>query len=83
MKANYRNKSVADRPPAERLCLDSAEAAAVLGIGLTKLRDLIASGELPTVRFGRALRIRVEDLQILVASGNRDQTASGGDTLHE
>jgi excisionase family DNA binding protein len=41
---------------AERLC-----------VSRSKLYELIASGELPTVRIGRARRIAVRDLQAFVA----------------
>ena len=43
----------------ERLLLRIPEVAEVLGIGRTKIYEMIATGELPTVRFGRAVRVSV------------------------
>ena len=34
----------------------------ILGIGRTKAYDLVASGELPAIRVGRAIRVRRADL---------------------
>ncbi len=48
-------------PP--RLLLRIPEAAETLGIGRTKIYELIATGELPTIRVGRAVRISVSTLQ--------------------
>lgn len=37
--------------------LTTTEAAEYLGIGRTKLYELLAANELPTVRIGRAVRV--------------------------
>ncbi len=42
--------------PPQRLLLRIPEAAETLGIGRTKIYELIATGELPTIRVGRAVR---------------------------
>ena len=47
----------------QRLLLRIPEVAETLGIGRTKIYELIATGELPAVRFGRAVRISVSTLQ--------------------
>jgi excisionase family DNA binding protein len=47
----------------QRLLLHIPEVAEILGIGRTKIYEMIATGELPTVRFGRAVRISVTTLQ--------------------
>lgn len=47
----------------QRLLLRIPEVAETLGIGRTKIYEMIATGELPTVRFGRAIRISVSTLQ--------------------
>jgi excisionase family DNA binding protein len=39
------------------------EAAEALGIGRTNIYEPIATGELPTIRVGRAVRISVSTLQ--------------------
>ncbi len=40
-----------------RLLLSVTEVAHILGIGRTKVYDLIRSSRLPTVHLGRALRV--------------------------
>ena len=47
----------------QRLLLRIPEAAETLGLGRTKIYELIATGELPTIRVGRAVRISVSTLQ--------------------
>ena len=47
----------------QRLLLRIPEVAETLGIGRTKIYEIIATGELPTVRVGRAVRISVTTLQ--------------------
>ena len=50
--------SPSDRPPAplsERLALSVDEAGALLGISRDLAYDLVARGELPSVRLGRRL----------------------------
>jgi excisionase family DNA binding protein len=48
-------------PP--RLLLRIPEAAETLGIGRTKIYEMISKGELPTIRIGRAVRISANTLQ--------------------
>lgn len=62
-------------------------AAAALGIGRSKLFELIAAGQLETVRIGRARRIPAEALEEYVARLRRrtgtvalPPSASGGTT---
>jgi len=47
----------------DRLLLRPEEAARVLGIGRSKLFELLAAGELPVVRIGRSTRIPAPALQ--------------------
>jgi excisionase family DNA binding protein len=47
----------------QRLLLRIPEVAETLGIGRTKIYEMIATGELPTIRVGRAVRISVTALQ--------------------
>ena len=47
----------------QRLLLRIPEVAETLGIGRTKIYEMIATGELPTIRVGRAVRISVSTLQ--------------------
>ena len=50
---------LADKP----WLLDSCAVAHLLGIGRTKTFQLIASGELPSVRLGRCVRVPASALQ--------------------
>ena len=52
--------------PAEPICVRINEAARMIGIGRTKLYELIASGELETVKFGKATRITTASLEEMV-----------------
>ena len=46
----------------DKLRLTPVEAAAVLGIGRSKLYELMRSGDLPSVRIGASRRIPTEGL---------------------
>lgn len=48
------------------------EVAALLKFGRTKVYQLVADGELPAVRIGKALRISAEALQVWI----REQAAA-------
>lgn len=47
----------------QRLLLRVPEVAERLGIGRTKIYEMIATGELPTLRIGQAVRVSVSALQ--------------------
>ena len=47
----------------DRLLLRPAEAAEAIGIGRSKVYELLASGELPSIRIGGSVRIPVAALQ--------------------
>lgn len=61
-----------DRPG--RLAYSVTEASAAIGIGKTKLYELIAEGTLPSALIGRCRRIRAADLDALI-SGRLGQAA--------
>jgi excisionase family DNA binding protein len=46
-----------------RLLVRVEEAARLLGLGRSKTYELLASGELPAVRIGRARRISIASLE--------------------
>lgn len=46
----------------ERLVYTREEAAAALGIGLTKMKELLRSGEVRSVKIGRLRRITVSSI---------------------
>ena len=47
----------------EALLLRADEAAIVLGIGRTKVFEMLASGELPAIRIGRCVRVPKDRLE--------------------
>lgn len=57
----------------ERLVLTIAEAAEVIGVGRTKMFEMLAAGDLPVVRLGRIVRIPKRELEDWL----RDRTEGG------
>ena len=57
----------ADRQADLVLLLSIQEAGRALGIGRSKMYELIAAGELETVHIGRAVRVPVDAIEALVA----------------
>ena len=49
-------------------CIDSREAAKLLGISERKLAQLVAEGEVPSFLIGRSRRFEVLDLEDWIAS---------------
>lgn len=43
--------------PADRMLLDSREVGEILGIGRTKVFEMMARAEIPVVRIGRLVRV--------------------------
>lgn len=64
--ARRRSSSSADgartRPAQARLCYPPREVAILLGIGRTKVYELIGSGRLDAISIGRARRITADSL---------------------
>ncbi len=52
--------------PVEPICVRVNDAARMIGIGRTKLYELIATGELERVKIGKATRITTASLHDLV-----------------
>ncbi len=57
----------------QRLLLRIPEVAEALGLGRTKVYELIAAGALPTIRVGRAVRVSVAALQKWVEEQNHQR----------
>lgn len=53
-------------PPLDPICVRVNEAARMIGVGRTKLYELIAAGEIETVKLGKATRITTASLHDLV-----------------
>ena len=60
-----------------RLLMRPKEVAESLGIGLSKTYELLASGELPSIRVGRSIRIPVAELHdwVRARQEERDESA--------
>lgn len=52
--------------PVEPLCVRVNDAARMIGIGRTKLYELISNGELEAVKIGKATRVTTASLHELV-----------------
>lgn len=52
--------------PVEPICVRVNDAARMIGVGRTKLYELISSGELETVKIGKATRVMTASLHKLV-----------------
>ncbi len=55
--------------------LIAQDVAAALNMGLSTVYQLVERGELPSIRIGRSVRIRSEDLEKFVESKVQRQTA--------
>ena len=53
-------------PPVEPICVRVNDAARMIGGGRTKLYDLIADGEVDTVKLGKSTRVITASLHRLV-----------------
>jgi excisionase family DNA binding protein len=58
----------------EALLLRADEAAIVLGIGRTKVFEMLASGELPAIRIGRCVRVPKDRLERWIDEHTNTQT---------
>jgi excisionase family DNA binding protein len=63
--------------PPEKILYTTEEAAASLGIGVTKTKELIRSSELRSIKIGRHRRIPVAALMEFVVL--REMIANGGE----
>ena len=63
-----------EEKPLSRL-LNAQEVAAALNMGLSTIYMLVERGELPSVRIGRSVRIRPEDLEKFIESKAQRQAA--------
>ena len=63
----------------EKMLLKPLEAAQTLGIGRTKIYELIACGEIPSIRIGRSVRVPVYALRKWIERQNKDIEAGPDD----
>jgi excisionase family DNA binding protein len=71
------------RAPDESLLLDSREVERLLGIGRTKVYELIASAQIPVVRIGRCVRIPRDELKAWIASHTTVRETHPGNRLED
>ncbi len=62
--------------PTQRLLLRIPEVAKALGLGRTKIYELIDAGELPVIRVGRAVRVSVTAVQKWVEEQNNQSLSA-------
>ena len=60
----------------EKLLLRPTEVADLLGIGRSKVYELVGGGVIPSVRIGASVRIPVDSLRAWVAKQNDDAAQS-------
>ena len=53
-------------PPVEPICVKVNDAARMIGVGRTKLYELIASGQIEAIKLGKSTRITTASLHGLV-----------------
>ena len=54
-------------PPPDPICVRVNDAARMIGVGRTKLYQLIAAGEVETVKLGKSTRITIASLHDLIS----------------
>ena len=57
---------MSDLQPVEPICVRINDAAHMIGIGRTKLYELISTGELETVKIGKATRVTITSIHELI-----------------
>ena len=60
-------------PPVEPICVRINDAARMIGVGRTKLYELIADGEVETVKLGKSTRVITASLHRLVMRQRRPE----------
>jgi excisionase family DNA binding protein len=53
-------------PPVEPICVKVNDAARMIGVGRTKLYELIAAGEVDIVKLGKSTRVTTASLYNLI-----------------
>jgi excisionase family DNA binding protein len=62
----------------ERLLLRPAECADAIGVSRSKTYDLIATGEIPSIRVGGSVRVPVAELREWIGRRLADEVAARG-----
>ena len=56
----------------EKLLLRPTEAAEAIGVGRSKVYELLAAGELPSIRIGSSVRVPIDALRAWIAQRLED-----------
>ncbi len=64
----------------EKILVTPPEAAALIGIGRTRIYDLIARGVIPSIRIGRSVRVPLDGLRKWIASQSPDDPSVAATT---
>lgn len=64
----HAESTTATRNPDDRM-LKVSEAAGRLGLSVRMIHRLVATGDLPKVKFGKAARFRLSDVEALMQRG--------------
>ena len=59
--------------------LKASEVASILGLGLSTIYLLIRRNELPCIRFGRAVRVRTDDVEKFIEANADGEKSSDVD----
>ncbi len=65
-------------PTVHPLTYSLAEAAAVLGVGETLMRELVRTGRVPVLRLGRRVLVRRASLEQILADAEQEGSNGGG-----
>jgi len=60
----------------EKILLRPTEAADLIGIGRSKVYELISKGELPSLKIGTSIRVPLAELRQWIAARVRDSESS-------
>jgi excisionase family DNA binding protein len=60
-----------------KLLYSRREVATLIGLSLASVEELTKSGQLPTVRIGRSIRIHVDALAEFAKTGTKNRTTQG------
>lgn len=66
----------------ESILLRVEEVAELLGLGRTKVTEMLAAGDLPTVRIGRCVRVPRTELERWVQNQVTRAPGQGDDSWH-
>jgi excisionase family DNA binding protein len=61
----------------DRLLLKPAEAAEAIGVSRSRIYELLAAGDLPSVRLGKSIRVPVGALQAWINAHVRQEVGAG------